>query len=262
MNPTASIPKGITPVRESKLLPRMVVEQIRSMIRDGNLPPGSQLPSEPDFAQALNISRSTLRAALSYLENEGTIVRRRGVGTFVPDRSYLSNTLNINWGVTQIIQATGAKPGISEMNFDVQPASRRMVEHLKITLGEPVLLIERVRTSDGQPVSISFDYIALERLHCIGNQNECMKKFRSYLDTNQSIYRFLEEELGQEKGYATAWLRPMIADADMARKLDVPIHSPVLYIEQLEYDREGNCWLLTDEYFAADAFIFSVHRSP
>jgi GntR family transcriptional regulator len=147
MNQTASIPKGITPVRESKLLPRMVVEQIRSMIQDGDLLPGSQLPSEPEFARALNISRSTLRAALSYLENEGTIVRRRGVGTFVADRPHLSNKLNINWGVTQIIQATGATPGISEMNFEVQPGQPpdgRTAK--KIGLGEPILLIERVRT--------------------------------------------------------------------------------------------------------------------
>jgi DNA-binding GntR family transcriptional regulator len=88
------------------------------------------------------------------------------------------------------------------------------------------------------------------------------KPVRSYLDTHQSIYRYLEEVEGQEKGHATAWLRPMIADANMARKLDVPTHSPVLYIEQLDFDSEGAPLLLTDEYFAADAFIFSVHRAP
>jgi len=90
--------KGITPIRESRLLPRLAVEQFRAMIHSGELPAGSQLPSEPELARMLNISRSTLRAALSYLENEGTVIRRRGVGTFVADRLNLSNNLNINWG--------------------------------------------------------------------------------------------------------------------------------------------------------------------
>jgi GntR family transcriptional regulator len=256
------IPKEITPVRESRLLPRLVVEQIRNMIRDGELLTGAQLPSEPELARALNISRSTLRAALFYLENEGTIIRRRGVGTFIPDRSHLFNRLNINWGVTQIIQATGAIPGIAEMVFDVQPAGQRMVEHLQLALGEPVLRIERVRTSDDRTVSRSIDHITLERLGCSDNLEECVDGFRSYLETHQSIYRYLEEELGQEKGYATAWLRPVVADEELAQKLKIPIHSPVLYVEQVDFDREGNPLLLTDEYFVADAFIFMVYRSP
>ena len=232
------------------------------MIQDGTLPPGSQLLSEPELAKALNISRGTLRAALSYLETEGTIVRRRGVGTFVPERLNLSNKLNINWGVTQIIQATGATPGISELNIDTQPASRRMVERLEITQGEPVLLIERVRTADGKPVSISIDYLALARLSCSDDLEDCINRFQSHLHSYQSIYSYLEDEIGLEKSYATAWLRPVVADLDMAQKLNVPIQSPILYIEQLDFDTEGVPLLLTDEYFAAGAFIFSISRAP
>ena len=68
--------KRLKPIRESRLLPRLAVEQLRTMIHNGELADESQLPSELELAKALNISRSTLRAALSYLENEGTIIRR------------------------------------------------------------------------------------------------------------------------------------------------------------------------------------------
>jgi DNA-binding GntR family transcriptional regulator len=54
----------------------------------------------------------------------------------------------------------------------------------------------------------------------------------------------------------------VLADAGMAKKLEIPLHSPMLCIEQLDHDVEGNPVLLTDEYFAANAFIFSVYRSP
>lgn len=253
--------KGLKPIRESRLLPRLAVEQLRAMIHSGELPAGSQLPSEPELAKALNISRSTLRAALSYLENEGTVLRRRGVGTFVADRGSLYNNLNINWGVTQIIQATGAVPGTSELQFDVQPASRRIEEHLKIPLGTPIIIIERVRTADKKPVSISVDHLAVSRLATTATVDESIERFRSFLETHQSIYEYFEQELNLAISHATAWVRPMVADTNMARSLDVPLHSPILYLEQIDYDPAGNPLLLTDEYFAGDSFTFSVHRS-
>lgn len=254
--------KGLKPIRESRLLPRLAVEQLRAMIHSGELPAGSQLPSEPELAKTLNISRSTLRAALSYLENEGSILRRRGVGTFVADRRSLYNNLNINCGVTQIIKATGAVPGTSEMQFDIQPASRRLEESLKVPLGTPTIIIERVRTADDQPVSISIDHLAVSRLPGAVATEESIQRLRSFLELQQSIYAYVEEELNLAIAHATAWLRPMIADTNMAKSLNVPLHSPILYLEQIDYDAEGNPLLLTDEYFAGDSFLFSVHRSP
>ena len=262
MKTTENNPTRINPVRETTLLPRLVVEQIRKMIQVGELSYGSQLPSEPELASSLKVSRSTLRAALSYLENEGSIIRRRGVGTFVADRPPLTNKLNINWGVTQIIQATGATPGIAEMKFDIQSASQRMVEHLKVQPSEPVLVVERVRTADLKPVSISIDHITLERLKGLEGTEDYLKRFRTFLEEHQSIYLFFKEVLLLEMGYATAWLSPIVADAGMAKRLEIPLHSPLLCIEQVDHDVEGNPLLLTDEYFAANAFIFSVHRSP
>jgi GntR family transcriptional regulator len=180
----------------------------------------------------------------------------------VAERLNLSNNLNINWGVTQIIRATGATPGISKLNFDVQPASQRLEEALKVPLGTPILLIERVRTADRKPVSISIDHLAVFRLNCSTNLEECIENFRAFLETQQSIYTYFEQELTMAIGHATAWLRPMVADKNMAKSLEVPLHSPILYLEQIDYDTEGNPLLLTDEYFAGDSFQFSVHRSP
>jgi GntR family transcriptional regulator len=254
--------EGLKPIRESRLLPRLAVERLRAKIQSGELPDGSQLPSEPELAKALNISRSTLRAALSYLENEGTILRRRGVGTFVADQRSLYNNLNVNWGVTQIIQATGAIPGTSSIHFDVQPASQRVKESLKIPLDTPTLIIERVRTADKKPVSISVDHLPASRLAGRAGIEESILHLRSFLEVHQSIYEYVQQELNLTIEHATAWLRPMIADSDMARDLEVPLHSPILYLEQIDYDSDGNPLLLTDEYFAGDSFTFSVHRSP
>jgi DNA-binding FadR family transcriptional regulator len=63
------------------------VERLASAIKLGFLPPGSQLPPERELARQLEISRTTLRQALTTLTQSGlvTTARGRSGGTFVAD---------------------------------------------------------------------------------------------------------------------------------------------------------------------------------
>src|SRR5262249_6651211 len=54
----------------SDLLPDLLAESIRRAVRESRLNPGEQLPSEPEFAESLGVSRSTLRDALRILVSE------------------------------------------------------------------------------------------------------------------------------------------------------------------------------------------------
>ena len=49
----------------------------------GSLPAESRLPSEPELARRMGVSRATLREAMRSFEGQGMIRRRQGVGTFV-----------------------------------------------------------------------------------------------------------------------------------------------------------------------------------
>lgn len=73
-----------------------VVNHIRSLIENGTLKPGDQIPPEREFARSLKISRASLRAGIGYLAAMGVMQVRHGVGTFVADgppefaKAYLS----------------------------------------------------------------------------------------------------------------------------------------------------------------------------
>src|SRR5262249_32649426 len=56
---------------------------IRARIEAGRWQSGEQLPSEPQLANELGISRGTLRESVRLLISDGLLDRRHGVGTFV-----------------------------------------------------------------------------------------------------------------------------------------------------------------------------------
>ena len=58
-------------------------ELLEQEIVAGRYEPGVRLPSEPEISRRYGLSRTTIRQALSRLEQEGLIHRRKGQGTFV-----------------------------------------------------------------------------------------------------------------------------------------------------------------------------------
>jgi GntR family transcriptional regulator, transcriptional repressor for pyruvate dehydrogenase complex len=69
--------------RNSVALTDDAISKIRALIQSGSLLPGSRLPSEPQLASDLRMSRSSLREAVKALETAHVLEVRRGDGTFV-----------------------------------------------------------------------------------------------------------------------------------------------------------------------------------
>lgn len=62
---------------------RMIADQIKAKIDGGTYRPGERLPSERELADALDVSRPSVREALIALEVEGYVDVRVGTGVFV-----------------------------------------------------------------------------------------------------------------------------------------------------------------------------------
>ena len=70
-----------------------LAQELRARIRAGEWRPGERIPSEPELARQETVSRSSMRAAITMLEEEGYVSRRHGSGTYVTHRPALPNEL-------------------------------------------------------------------------------------------------------------------------------------------------------------------------
>lgn len=78
-----------------KPLYAQIQEYIAERILSGQLTPESKIPSERDLSEELEVSRMTIRKAITELVNEGLLERRHGSGTYVakPKITYESGEL-------------------------------------------------------------------------------------------------------------------------------------------------------------------------
>ncbi|MEO8423806.1 MAG: GntR family transcriptional regulator [Actinomycetota bacterium] len=227
-----------------------VRDELAGRITSGAIPPGSRLPPEPKLAEDLGVSRATLREALRSLEEDGFVTRRRGAGTFATHRPRLRNNLDVNFGVTEAIRASGMRPGTVGSVVGIAPADPQEAAALDIGAGEPVVTVERVRTADERRVVFSRDVVAQA---LVGEDTIAL------LDDG-SVYDLLESAAGVAIQHGVVTIEPIAADRSLARKLKIPVGSLLLYLRQVDYDRSGDPILLSHEYHLGDAFEFSVVR--
>ena len=91
-------------------------QQIKKLIIDGTLRPGDSLPSETEYCEYHNISRTTVRQAFSELEKEGCVTRIKGKGTFISEPK-LSRTLNSLYSFSAEMARMGLKADAQIISF-------------------------------------------------------------------------------------------------------------------------------------------------
>lgn len=241
-------------------LAQRVADHLRKMIMEGKLEADSQLPNEPDLSSYLNVSRSTIRSALTILEQAGFIHRRWGVGTFIAKDPPTYSNLSINSGVTQLIRSSGAQPGNAELFLTTRPASEHVANRLSIEPGTPIVIIERVRLANERRVVFMQDYLP-QSLFRAPEGKIPLEELERHILEKQSVYAFLRERLSLDVHHGIAWIRPTSAESYIAEKLQIPRGSNLLHIEQVDFDSSGEPIALADEYYVADAFTFYIYRS-
>ncbi len=247
---------GVPPLQHPPNLTAVVADDLRRSIEKRTLGANGRLPSEPELARRMGVSRATIRHAVTELEEAGFVRRRQGRGTFVTGQATsLRNNLNVNSGVTDLIAAGGWTPGTTNVTREIREATREEAEALGLDRGAGVVVIRRTRLADERPVVAVEDVMGEDRL---GTANITPDALAVAL-ASQSLYDVLDG-LGLAVHHGIADIRPARAGGDVARRLAIASGSLVVLIEQIDFTVDDEPVLLSRERHRPDVFQFRVYR--
>ncbi len=128
-------------------------------------PAGARLPSEPELAKKMGVSRATLREAMRTFETQGMIRRRQGAGTFVVGQvPVLESGLEILESLDTMAARLGLEVSASALHIESIYADQEYAEGLNIPLASKLTRVRRVIRADGRPVAFLVDTLPEEVL--------------------------------------------------------------------------------------------------
>lgn len=230
---------------------KTIQRQILREIRHGIFARSERLPRETTLSEQLGISRTQLRDALSELEREGFITRRHGVGTVI-NRHVLQvrNRMDIENEFLGIIRQHGYEPDVSRVRLYRETADTYIAGKLKIPEGTEVIRICRVCTADGKPAIYCEDVV----------EQRVVKGDYTIQDLKQPVFYFLKEFCDIDAYMDLTQLHAVAADETVALALEIPMGTPLLNMEEVDYDIEGNTVFYSSQYFVDELFEQTVLR--
>jgi GntR family transcriptional regulator len=228
------------------------VEQVRQGLLedliDGKLARGAKLPNEGELALRFRVSRATLREAVLGLLEAGYLARRHGSGTYVTYAPLSRHALENSVSYTAMIRDAGHEPSERVVSKEARLPTELERSLLDIGEGARVIEIDRVRLADGRPVIYSRDRIP-----------EALLGEIEAAQLDSSLYEILDRA-GHPVARASARLIPTLADAKLARLLEIKRGTPLLHVDQVDYNNVGRPVMLSHEWHVADAFELIVNR--
>lgn len=223
-----------------------VKRAILALIDD--LPVGTALPTEREFAEQFDTSRTTVRQAIAELVIEGRLQRTQGRGTFVSQPKLMQVRLATSF--SQDLADEGWSPGSRILAVSVVAATEEMAGPLRVELGAPVQLVERLRTRGDE-------VIAHEVAHLPG----VFPGLAEELAARGSLYRTLDEAYGRVVDAVEDSVETTLADPVSADLLGVDTGLPLLLVHRTAWDRDGQPVEWTRSLFRGDRFRFVArHR--
>jgi GntR family transcriptional regulator len=225
-----------------------VIDHLKQDFEKGIYQEREKLPSEFDLAKKLGVSRATLREALRILEEENVIIRRHGVGTFVNSKPLFTSGIEQLNSVTNMIKQAGMKPGTIFLSSSAEKATDEDIRHFSCSTDDEIVLMERVRTANGEPVVYCIDKIPANILP------------EDFLNHDESLLKILEKEADRRVSHAVAQIEPLGYHDKISPILESNPEAALLVLKQMHFDDKDEPILYSVNYFKADTFSFHVLR--
>lgn len=190
---------------------------------------GSQIPSERELCESFGLSRATVRQAIDTLVNEGVLRREKGRGTFVAQPKIVEGLVESPKGFYDDMTGRGIKVDTQVLRFELEPASPSVAGALGVEEKEPLIVIDRLRLIDNEPILIVTSYVPY-RL--------CPDLLHDDLAVT-GLYRLLEDKYGIRIVRAKRYMEAVLANEFEAQVLGIDIGAPLMLIESTAYLQSG-----------------------
>ena len=208
-----------------------VKKDLRRLIIDGYYEVGDLLPSENELCKQYGMTRMTVRNALSNMEAEGLIYRKKGKGSIVKLKGKSIELLSIK-GFTEVLK--GKEDKIDTL-FVETPMAQTWDEDFFWTLNKEELAagciyMSRVRTLYDRPIMLEKTFLS----------NNNLPSFCSKVFINKSLFDTLIVNYDIEMLNVIQKFRAISASEELAEALKIEVGAPILeIIRKLSTSRNG-----------------------
>lgn len=221
-------------------------------IKEGAYAGLDRLPPEVVLAEQLGVSRTLLRDCLVSLEREGFINRKHGVGTVINKHVLKVTTrMDLEEEFLEMINKVGYEAKIDFVEIERKVCNEEIATRLNIRMGEEVYIISRLITADGKPAIYCKDYLALSNIKTQDYNVEDLKK---------PIFYFLETYCKSMIDMDITNVNAILADEKLSQIFKIEQGSPILHMDEIGYDFNGNPVLWSDEFYVDGIIQHTVLR--
>lgn len=220
-------------------------DTLRADLLNGRLRAHEQLPSERELCARFRVSRMTVRQALLDLAREGLIYSRAGKGTFAGEPK-IDQHLRTLSGFSQDMRSRGSAPSSRVLEAKTERADTRLARILKLSPGDKVIVLSRVRLSDGIPLAIETAHLPAAL---------CPNLLRHDF-ARESLYAVLEREYGYRLTRAEQTIEAALARPREAALLQITLPAPVLVMERLTFTDQGVLIEYVHSIYRGDRYKF------
>lgn len=133
-----------------------LAEQLMAAITDGSAQPGDLVENEVAMSKRLGLSRPTVRYAIRYLVDQGLLVRKRGLGTFITSRRVHRRVSK--GSLYEDLLNQGRSPSTKLLGQSTGPNAKAATA-LELDPDTELIALNRLRYADGETLTIMHNWL-------------------------------------------------------------------------------------------------------
>jgi GntR family phosphonate transport system transcriptional regulator len=224
---------------------RQIEQELEADIRARQFGPGDRLPTEAELSARFAVNRHTVRRAMLSLQERGVVRVEQGRGAFVQE-NIVDYRLGRRTRFSENILSLRREPSGELLRVARLAADKTMAQMLALRAGEPVLLLETLKSADGRPINFGSHHFPFRRF------NGLAEAFKAEGSITAALRRFGVSDYTRKVTRVTA----RMPEEHEAQLLAQPRNRPVLITESVNVDESGQPIEYGLARFAADRVQF------